>query len=64
MNHFWNNLTEGLRPAAIGWTGFGIAQILANLNAILTTIALLLTIGVSAYGIIEKIRKGRKTKQS
>ena len=60
--NFWNNLTDGLRPAAIGWTGFGIAQILANLNAILTTIALILTISVTTYGIIEKIRKSRKSK--
>lgn len=60
--NFWNNITDGLRPAAIGWTGFGIAQILANLNAILTTVALLLTISVTTYGIIEKIRKAKKAK--
>ena len=54
--------TEGFRPAILGWTGFGLAQILANLNAILTTIALLLTISVTAYSIIEKVRKAKKAK--
>ena len=60
MQQFISTFHEGLKPAVVGWSGLGLSVMMSDINAILTTIVLLLTAATTGYGLIQKIRKSSK----